>query len=184
MNLFLFWSNLIRSRPSFCSASWKKLCSCVFKISIDHLFEVWENKLLFWKKVISMEFLSSFLRRFLLSVFSDKKILKINVDIFYIWCLVFLRAKGLIIVIIFPFFAGSFQRVWRNCWSISGIREPSFLCNRPPNMMVRIAYKNVWQYQKGSVVYVFMWNLTKLHWNVKETCKYQCSEMRKRVSVK
>ena len=50
-----------------------------------------------------MEFLSSFLRPFLLSVFSDKKILKINVDIFYIWFLVFLRAKGLIIVIIFPF---------------------------------------------------------------------------------
>ena len=50
-----------------------------------------------------MEFMSSFLRRFLLSVFSDKKILKINVDIFYIWFLVFLGAKGLIIVIIFPF---------------------------------------------------------------------------------
>lgn len=77
---------------------------------------------------------------------------------FYISFLVFLRAKGLIIVIILPFFAGNFQRVWRNCWSISGIKEPSFLCNKPPNMMVRLAYKNVCQYQRGFVMYVFMWN--------------------------
>ena len=38
--IFLFWSNLIQSRPQVCSKPWKKLCSCVvFKDSIDHLFD-------------------------------------------------------------------------------------------------------------------------------------------------
>ena len=42
--IFLFWSNLIQSRPQVCSKLWKKLCSCVvFKDSVDHLFDNLES---------------------------------------------------------------------------------------------------------------------------------------------
>ena len=39
VNFFSFWSNLIQSCPYVYSASWKKLCSCIFKVSFDHLFD-------------------------------------------------------------------------------------------------------------------------------------------------
>ena len=51
--VFSFWSNLIRSQPYVCSSSWKKLCSCILKVSIDHLFQNLESgkrKYFFGKK--------------------------------------------------------------------------------------------------------------------------------------
>ena len=57
---FLFWSNLNQSRMDTCSASWKKLCFCIFGVSIEHLFDNLESGkrnptllilLLFWKNV-------------------------------------------------------------------------------------------------------------------------------------
>ena len=41
---FSFWSNLIQSRPFVCSASEKKLCFFVFKVSTDHLFDNLESE--------------------------------------------------------------------------------------------------------------------------------------------
>ena len=40
----------IQIYPYVCSVQWKKLCSCILKISVDHLPWVWKKKLLFWKK--------------------------------------------------------------------------------------------------------------------------------------
>ena len=52
---FSFWSNHTQSRVYVCSTSWKKLCSCVFKVPIDHLFDNLESgkseiKKLLWQK--------------------------------------------------------------------------------------------------------------------------------------
>ena len=41
----------IQNYPYVFSVQWKKLCSCILKISVDHLPLVWKKKLLFWKKV-------------------------------------------------------------------------------------------------------------------------------------
>ena len=47
---FFRWSNLFQSRSYVCSALWM-LCSCVFKVSIDHLFDNLESG----KKIIVLE---------------------------------------------------------------------------------------------------------------------------------
>ena len=49
-----FFSNLIQSWQYVCSASWKKLCSCFFRVYIDHLLITLSlEKTLFGKKVLN-----------------------------------------------------------------------------------------------------------------------------------
>ena len=52
MKFSSFCSNVSHSNLPVClQRTMKKLCSCILKISVDHLPWVWKKKLLLWKKV-------------------------------------------------------------------------------------------------------------------------------------
>ena len=49
--LFKYYSFKLTRMFVVCSVQWKKLWSCILKISIDYLPWAWKKKLLLWKKV-------------------------------------------------------------------------------------------------------------------------------------